>query len=70
MNAPKKRPETADERDIKKLNKTGKIQPWIDIKTNREGYVIARNVIVGQGRIFPVLFSFFMSLSSMPKRIN
>lgn len=37
-----------DENDIKKLNKTGKILPWIDIKTNREGYVIARNVIVGQ----------------------
>jgi cobalt-zinc-cadmium efflux system membrane fusion protein len=37
-----------DESDIKKLNKTGKILPWIDIKTNREGYVIARNVIVGQ----------------------
>ena len=37
-----------DEGDIKKLNKTGKILPWIDIKTNREGYVIARNVIVGQ----------------------
>ncbi len=37
-----------DESDIKKLNKTGKILPWIDIKTNREGYVIARNVMVGQ----------------------
>lgn len=37
-----------DESDLKKLNKTGKILPWIDIKTNREGYVIARNVIVGQ----------------------
>lgn len=37
-----------DESDLKKISKTGKILPWIDIKTNREGYVIARNVIVGQ----------------------
>ncbi|GKS69244.1 membrane fusion protein, cobalt-zinc-cadmium efflux system [Nitrosomonas sp. PY1] len=36
------------EDDIKKLSKTGKTLPWIDIRTNREGYVIARNVIVGQ----------------------
>jgi cobalt-zinc-cadmium efflux system membrane fusion protein len=37
-----------DDTEIKKLNKKGEILPWIDIKATREGYVIARNVIVGQ----------------------
>lgn len=34
--------------ELKELNKKGKILPWLDIKATREGYVIARNVIVGQ----------------------
>ena len=34
--------------ELKELNKTGKVLPWLDIKATREGYVIARNVIVGQ----------------------
>ncbi|SNX59818.1 membrane fusion protein, cobalt-zinc-cadmium efflux system [Nitrosomonas ureae] len=37
-----------NEADIKELSKKGKILPWLDIKATREGYVIARNVIVGQ----------------------
>ncbi|HMV12627.1 MAG TPA: efflux RND transporter periplasmic adaptor subunit [Nitrosomonas sp.] len=36
------------EGEIKELNKKGKILPWIDIKSTREGYVIARNIIIGQ----------------------
>jgi len=36
------------ESELKQINKTGKILPWLDIKASREGYVIARNVIVGQ----------------------
>lgn len=34
--------------EITILNKKGKILPWLDIKATREGYVIARNVLVGQ----------------------
>ena len=34
--------------ELKELKKQGKILPWMDIKATREGYVIARNVIVGQ----------------------
>ena len=34
--------------EMKELNKKGKILPWLDIKATREGYVIARNIIVGQ----------------------
>jgi cobalt-zinc-cadmium efflux system membrane fusion protein len=34
--------------ELKELARKGKILPWIDIKATREGYVIARNVIVGQ----------------------
>ncbi|SEF53360.1 efflux RND transporter periplasmic adaptor subunit [Nitrosomonas ureae] len=37
-----------NEAEIKELSKKGKILPWLDIKATREGYVIARNVIVGQ----------------------
>ncbi|PXX15608.1 cobalt-zinc-cadmium efflux system membrane fusion protein [Nitrosomonas ureae] len=37
-----------NESEIKELSKKGKILPWLDIKATREGYVIARNVIVGQ----------------------
>lgn len=36
------------EAEMKELTKKGKILPWLDIKATREGYVIARNVIVGQ----------------------
>ena len=34
--------------ELKEVNKTGRILPWLDIKATREGYVIERNVIVGQ----------------------
>ncbi len=34
--------------ELKELARNGKILPWLDIKATREGYVIARNVIVGQ----------------------
>ena len=34
--------------DLKAISKNGKVLPWLDIKATREGYVIARNVIVGQ----------------------
>lgn len=34
--------------DLKELNKKGKILPWLDIRSTREGYVIARDVIVGK----------------------
>lgn len=34
--------------ELKILNKRGKILPWLDIKSTREGYVIARNVLIGQ----------------------
>ncbi len=34
--------------ELKELKKQGKILPWMDIKATREGYVIARNVMVGQ----------------------
>jgi len=34
--------------ELKELARKGKILPWLDIKATREGYVIARNVIVGQ----------------------
>lgn len=34
--------------ELKELAKNGKILPWLDIKATREGYVIARNVIMGQ----------------------
>ncbi len=34
--------------ELKELSKKGKILPWLDIKSTREGYVIERNVIVGQ----------------------
>lgn len=37
-----------DDVELKELSKRGKILPWMDIKATREGYVIARNVIVGQ----------------------
>ncbi|SOD16889.1 efflux RND transporter periplasmic adaptor subunit [Nitrosomonas ureae] len=37
-----------NESEIKELSKKGKILPWLDIKATREGYIIARNVIVGQ----------------------
>lgn len=36
------------ESDIKELRKRAKVLPAIDIKATREGYIIARNVIVGQ----------------------
>ena len=36
------------EQELQELKKRGKILPWMDIKATREGYVIARNVIVGQ----------------------
>ncbi len=36
------------DQELKELKKQGKILPWMDIKATREGYVIARNVIVGQ----------------------
>ncbi len=36
------------DQELKELKKRGKILPWMDIKATREGYVIARNVIVGQ----------------------
>ena len=34
--------------ELKEIARNGKILPWLDIKATREGYVIARNVIVGQ----------------------
>lgn len=34
--------------EIKELSRKGKIFPFLDIKATREGYIIARNVIVGQ----------------------
>ena len=34
--------------ELKEITKKGRILPWLDIKATREGYVIARNVIVGQ----------------------
>ncbi|MFZ1850681.1 MAG: efflux RND transporter periplasmic adaptor subunit [Nitrosomonas sp.] len=34
--------------ELKQINKTGKILPWLDIKANREGYIIERNVMVGK----------------------
>lgn len=34
--------------ELKMLNKKRKVLPWLDIKATREGYVIARNVLVGQ----------------------
>ncbi|SFE37425.1 efflux RND transporter periplasmic adaptor subunit [Nitrosomonas sp. Nm166] len=34
--------------ELKELDKTGRILPWLDIKATREGYVIDRQVIVGQ----------------------
>lgn len=34
--------------DLKEITKKGKILPWLDVKATREGYVIARNVMVGQ----------------------
>jgi len=34
--------------ELKELARNGKILPWLDIKATREGYVIARNVMVGQ----------------------
>lgn len=34
--------------ELKELRRKGKILPWLDIKATREGYVIARNIIVGQ----------------------
>ena len=37
-----------DNMELKELKKRGKILPWLDIKATREGYIIARNVIVGQ----------------------
>lgn len=37
-----------DEAEIKELSRKGKILPWLDVKATREGYIIARNVIVGQ----------------------
>lgn len=36
------------DQELNELKKQGKILPWMDIKATREGYVIARNVIVGQ----------------------
>ncbi|WP_292993189.1 efflux RND transporter periplasmic adaptor subunit [Nitrosomonas sp.] len=36
------------DQELKELKKRGKILPWMDIKATREGYVIARNVMVGQ----------------------
>ena len=36
------------EAEIKELSRKGKIFPWLDVKATREGYIIARNVIVGQ----------------------
>jgi len=37
-----------DNAELKELKKRGKILPWLDIKATREGYIIARNVIIGQ----------------------
>ncbi len=37
-----------DSTEIKELSRKGKIFPFLDIKATREGYIIARNVIVGQ----------------------
>ncbi|MCG3171675.1 MAG: Cobalt-zinc-cadmium resistance protein CzcB [Pseudomonadales bacterium] len=37
-----------DEGEIKGLSRKGKIFPFLDVKATREGYIIARNVIVGQ----------------------
>ncbi|UJP04478.1 MAG: efflux RND transporter periplasmic adaptor subunit [Nitrosomonas sp.] len=37
-----------DDAELKILKKQGKILPWLDIKATREGYVIARNVLIGQ----------------------
>ncbi|MBV6448098.1 efflux RND transporter periplasmic adaptor subunit [Nitrosomonas sp.] len=37
-----------DEAEIKELSRKGKIFPFLDVKATREGYIIARNVIVGQ----------------------
>lgn len=37
-----------DEVEIKELSRKGKIFPFLDVKATREGYIIARNVIVGQ----------------------
>lgn len=34
--------------ELKELNKRGKILPWLDIKATREGYIIARNILIGQ----------------------
>lgn len=34
--------------EFKELKQKSKVLPWLDIKSTREGYVIARNVIVGQ----------------------
>lgn len=34
--------------ELKEITKKGRILPWLDIKATREGYVIVRNVIVGQ----------------------
>ncbi len=36
------------DQELKELKKRGKILPWMDIKATREGYVIARDVMVGQ----------------------
>ncbi len=36
------------EAEFKELKQKSKVLPWLDIKSTREGYVIARNVIVGQ----------------------
>ena len=36
------------EAEIRELSRKGKIFPWLDVKATREGYIIARNVIVGQ----------------------
>ncbi|WP_394807326.1 efflux RND transporter periplasmic adaptor subunit [Nitrosomonas sp.] len=36
------------DQELKELKKRGKILPWMDIKATREGYVIARNVMIGQ----------------------
>ncbi len=37
-----------DDAEIKELARKGKILPWLDVKATREGFVITRNVIVGQ----------------------
>ncbi|MBS0424862.1 MAG: efflux RND transporter periplasmic adaptor subunit [Proteobacteria bacterium] len=37
-----------DDAEIKELARKGKILPWLDVKATREGFVISRNVIVGQ----------------------